>query len=132
MSNSLVELKLLVQMDPEVDDEALAETVEQFREELLALNVEHVDAPVGGDAPVGARGAELVALGILIVSLMQSPGVLTSLVSTVQSWVSRNNSRSVKLELDGDTLEVTGVSSEEQRKLIQLWIDRRSGEAKGK
>jgi hypothetical protein len=30
----------------------------------------------------------------------------------------------VKLTLDGDSLEVTGVSSEEQDRLVELWIAR--------
>jgi len=30
----------------------------------------------------------------------------------------------VKLELDGDALELTGVSSRDQQRLIELWIER--------
>jgi hypothetical protein len=32
--------------------------------------------------------------------------------------------RSVKLEIDGDVLEVTGITRRDQRELIQAWIDR--------
>jgi hypothetical protein len=42
----------------------------------------------------------------------------------VQSWLSSSGDRSVKLELDGDVLEVTGITRGDQRELIRTWIDR--------
>ena len=56
--------------------------------------------------------------------LAQSSGLLTKLIETVQSWISRGGERSVRLEIDDDVLEVTGITREDQRKLIQAWIDR--------
>ncbi len=48
-----------------------------------------------------------------------------------KAWLSCGHARDardarVRLELDGDVLEVVGVSSREQRRLIQTWIDRRT------
>jgi hypothetical protein len=62
--------------------------------------------------------------GALTVMLALSQKLLTALTETVQSWVSRGDGRSVKLELDGDVLEVTGITRRDQRELIQVWIDR--------
>ena len=67
---------------------------------------------------------ELLALGGLVVQFILQPGVLTSIVDGVRSWLQRQSARSVKLTLDGDSLEVTGVSSEEQDRLVELWIAR--------
>jgi hypothetical protein len=59
-----------------------------------------------------------------VVQLVLQPGVLASIVEGVRSWLQRQSARSVKLTLDGDSLEVTGVSSEEQDRLVELWIAR--------
>ena len=53
-----------------------------------------------------------------------SPPVLSSVIDAVRSWLGRNRARGVKLTLDGDTLEVSGVSSAEQDRLIDLWVAR--------
>jgi hypothetical protein len=39
-------------------------------------------------------------------------------------WVSHRGGRSVKLGLDGDVLEINGITREDQRELIHAWIDR--------
>jgi hypothetical protein len=50
--------------------------------------------------------------------------VLKSVVDATTAWLGRQQGRSVKLTLDGDTHEVTGVSSDEQRRLVDLWVAR--------
>jgi hypothetical protein len=51
-------------------------------------------------------------------------GIIGKLIDVVQSWLSSSGGRSVKLELDGDVLEVTGITRGDQRELIRTWIDR--------
>ncbi|MEU4518969.1 hypothetical protein AB0F52_09655 [Amycolatopsis sp. NPDC024027] len=53
---------------------------------------------------MGSRGPELTATGALIVT------------------VGRSQQRSVQLELDGDPLELTGVSSKERCRLNDEWL----------
>ena len=60
----------------------------------------------------------------LVVGLVATPEVLASIIGTVRSWLGRNRGRSVKLTLGGDALEVSGVSSAEQERLIDLWVSR--------
>jgi hypothetical protein len=48
-------------------------------------------------------------------------------ISAITSWVGSVHQRSVKLEIDGDSIEVTGISSADQRRLIDDWL-RRHGE----
>jgi hypothetical protein len=66
----------------------------------------------------------LLAAGELLVGLLASPEVLASIIDAVRSWLGRNHASSVKLTLDGDVLEVNGVSSAEQDRLIDLWVSR--------
>ena len=56
--------------------------------------------------------------------LVTSPEVLASIIAGVRSWLGRNTARSVKLAIGGDALEVSGVSSAEQDRLIDLWVSR--------
>jgi hypothetical protein len=45
-------------------------------------------------------------------------------VAAVRSWLGGSGQRTVKLEMDGDLLELTGVSSKEQRRLTDEWLRR--------
>jgi hypothetical protein len=77
----------------------------------------------GGEPPPGTRAVELAALGALVVTVAQSP-LLGPVVAAVRSWLAGAPQRSVKLELDGDALELTGLSSKEQRRLTDEWLSR--------
>jgi hypothetical protein len=45
-------------------------------------------------------------------------------VRTIQSWVERTSSRSVKVTLDGDTIELTNASDDAQRQLVESFLAR--------
>jgi hypothetical protein len=62
--------------------------------------------------------------GTLVVTLAASGGVLTTLINVVQSWVARSDRHAITLEMGGDKLAITGVSSKEQTKLIAAWLSR--------
>ncbi len=106
----------------EADAEELAGLAYQLRRELLQLDVETVSLARSGQTPPGAKGIEAAAMGILLVKLVSSSGLLTAVADVVRSWLSRNPGRSVRLEIDGDRIEVAGISSAEQRRLIGTWI----------
>jgi hypothetical protein len=116
-------LGVRVAVGPDDDAEELAEVTRQFRRELLALDVEAVRTLTEGDAPAGSKGLELAALGALVVTVGRSQ-VLSSIIAAVRSWLAGSQQRSVRLELDGDVLELTGVSSKEQRRLTDEWLQR--------
>ena len=105
------------------DDEEVAEATLQLRRELLDLDVGAVEVPSVGEAPPGTRAVELAALGALAVSIAK-PEVLAAVVAAVRSWLSRSQHRSIKLVLGGDVLELTGVNSDEQRRLTDEWLRR--------
>lgn len=120
----VIEVGVRVGAGEQADDAELAELAMGLREELLALDVASVDVASAGPAPAGTRGGDALAVGALIVSLAASSGLLGAMVDAVASWVARPGQRSVRLELDGDVLEVAGVSAREQQRLVQTWIDR--------
>jgi hypothetical protein len=118
------ELSVELQAGPDTDAEELARHATRLRVELLDLDVDEVQQPARGEAPEDSKGLSGSAAGDLVVRLVTSPELLVSLIGEVRSWLGRNRVRSVKLTIDGDSLEVTGVSSAEQDRLINLWVTR--------
>lgn len=116
-------LGIQVELGPDADDEEVAEATLQLRRELLDLDVDSVDLPTASQPPPGTRGMELAALGALLVSVTQSQ-LLAPVLAAVRSWLGGSPQRSIKLELEGDTLELTGISSTEQRRLVDEWLQR--------
>jgi len=125
MTGQVSELFLHLDAQSE-DDEELAEITQQLREELLELDVEAVDLVGGGEAPAKAKAGDPISLGMLLVTLAASGGVLTSLINVLQSWLGRQERRSLTLKIGDDELAVTGISSEEQQRLIDAWLSRHS------
>lgn len=117
-------VRLVIDSEGYLDGEELDEETNRLRQALLELDVENV-VETPGTAPDGAKVGEAVTLGTLLVSLLVSSNALGTLVDTVQWWLAGSRARSVKLELDGDVLEVSSVSRRQQRELIDLWIQRR-------
>lgn len=112
---------------PDSDAEEVAEATLQLRRELLELDVDAVEVPRAGEAPPGTRAVELAALGALAVTVAKSQ-LLGPVVAAVRAWLAASPQRSIKLELDGDTLELTGLSSREQRRLTDEWLRRHAAE----
>lgn len=124
MSGEAGQLAAVIEVGPDYDDEELFELTQGLRGELLELDVEAVGLGSEGEAPDGAKGLELLAIGGLVVKFALNSSVLKSVVDATVAWLGRQGARSVKLSLDGDTLELTGVSSDEQSKLVEQWIAR--------
>jgi hypothetical protein len=122
MKERAATLGIHVAVGPDNDAEEVAEATLQLRRELLDLDVEVEQAPAG-ESPPGTRAVELAALGALAVTVSQSQ-LLTPLVAAVRSWLAGQQQRSIKLELGGDVLELTAVSSKEQRRLVDEWLRR--------
>lgn len=122
MSGQHSELAIELLAEPGTDDQELMELALRLRGELLDLDVEAVEPAIAGQAPAGAKGIELLALGGLIVRF--APDVLRGVVALVRSWADRQRMQNVKLTLDGDILEISGLRSVEQERLVDLWIAR--------
>jgi hypothetical protein len=108
------------------DAERLAVLAGHLRAELLQLDVMNVTALQGGEAPPGARGVDVAAIGALVIALGQSAQGLASVVSAIRDWLRRGagGPRSVRLELGGDALELSQASTADQERLIGLFVSR--------
>jgi hypothetical protein len=118
------QLILYVYPDSEVSSEELAESTMDLREEILELDIEQVDFVSSEGVPPQSKGDPSFTWGTLLLTLAASGGVLTVLINLLKEWLTRHERRRVMLEMNGDKLEVTGVSSEEQQRLIDKWLIR--------
>ena len=76
-----------------------------------------------------ATAGDVMSWGSLLVALatgaISAGGVLPTLINSIQSWLTnRRDNRSITIQVDRDILEVKGLPSEEQRRLIDSWIRR--------
>jgi hypothetical protein len=124
MAEDLALLTVRVDAGPEAGLEELDELTHLLRRELLELDVESVGPASTGQAPAGSRAGDALSVGTLAVTLLNSPELLLGVVGLVQSWLTRGSQRSVRLELDGDVLDVSGLTSRDQRELVRAWVAR--------
>lgn len=114
---------MAVAVGPDADAEEIAEATLQLRRELLDLDVEAVELPRASEPPPGSRAVDLAVLGALVVNVTGSQ-LLAAVVGAVRSWLAGSPRRSIKLQLGGDVLELTGLPSKEQRRLTDEWLRR--------
>ena len=124
MTDDQGQLAINLEAGDDVSPFELEELTAAVRRELLQLDVESVDRVSGGPAPDGTRGIDVAAIGALLVSLSKATPVLGQVVDVIQAWAARSPNRTVKLTLDGDTLELNGMSEDEQRRVVRDWMAR--------
>jgi hypothetical protein len=88
--------------------------------DLDGVDLDHVAQA----APDGAKG---IAIGALLAKL-PTKALLAKAVETIRAFAARTG-RTVKVTLDGDTLEITGATREEQSKVIEAWLARHAAGA---
>lgn len=106
------------------DAAELDELAGLLRGQLLELDVDDVTrARADGAAPPGSRGADVTAIGALVVALQPSLELARVLVSTVQGWLRRGSSgRAVELTIGDSTLKLTAASQEQQDRLVEEFV----------
>ena len=118
-------IDVLVQVRPTGDEETdeLLDVTDGLREELLTLDVDAVRPVEARDAPDGAKGLAAIA-GWLAVQLASAEG-LRAAVDALKGWATQRR-REVEVTIGGDTLKLSGVSADEQERIIDAWIARHS------
>jgi hypothetical protein len=119
------ELRIQVTEDG-ADAERLDVLTGYLRRDLVQLDLDDVAALRAGPPPPGARSFDAAAIGGLVVAVGSSADGLRQAVGAIRDWLRRGDGvrRSVRLELDGDALELSEVSAEDQNRLIELFVSR--------
>jgi hypothetical protein len=115
-----IELQVRVGLDSHDEAAELYEATSLLKQELLSLDVHAVDRPSGDPPPPGARAVEIPEIATLLVTL--GGDVIGAVAATIAGWIGRGGSRSVKLEIGGDSIEASGVSEENQARLIEAFL----------
>jgi hypothetical protein len=99
-----------------------------LRDELRQLDGTDVRPGPSQPAPLGARGAGASTAATLVVALMGSGG-LTAVITAVRAWLDRGHEapRSIRVEVDGDVLELSGATAAEHDELVSLFLTRHTG-----
>jgi len=108
--------------DSDADDEDRARLARRLRDALLDLDVDAVQEASTGPAPDGSKGVEMVEAGALLVSL--APALLASVTDLVRRWLGDRGTRTVRMSVDGNSIEVSGVSSADEERLVEDWLHR--------
>ena len=113
------------------DAERLDTLTGYLRRELVELDVGNVTALRAGPPPPGARAIDALAIGGLVVTLTKSAQGVRNVVGAIRGWLAQGggSKRTVRLELDGDVLELSEVTEKEQTRLIELFVTRHAGSA---
>jgi hypothetical protein len=105
---------------PEADAESVQDLTHNLREALLDADVDDVRPAPAGPPPPGAKSAEAVALGSLVVTL--APTVLENLFGMVSAWLSRQ-SADVQVEIDGNRFQGR-VTKSQRDELLRAYLSR--------
>jgi hypothetical protein len=115
--------------EEDATDDRLDTLTGYLQQELLQLDVEDVRRPPAAPAPPGTRAVDLAQIGSIVVLLEPAAAGLKEIIAVIRGWLSRGDGvqRGVKIQLDGDVLELTNVSAAEQDRLITVFTERHRG-----
>ena len=120
--------RVAIELAGDFDPETLERLTDELRAELLELDVDAVEPAPAGPAPDGSRAAaELAQLGTLLVTIASAPGVLPSVVDLLGSWRASGRPGALRISKDGDTLEITSPTAQQQQALVDAWLERHGG-----
>lgn len=112
----------------DTDAEELEELTRRVRRRLLALDVGAIERPLAGESPEGTKGLDPVTLGMLIVTVARRRGAIAAVLDQMRAWAV--SGRTVRIELDGDVIELGRATEEEQRQLVQSFVAKHGDEAR--
>lgn len=114
---------LRLEADDDADAEELDRLARRLRAELGELDVDLRAVP--GEVPPGARAADPVTIGSLVVAFSAAGGVFPGLVETLRDWLGRQAGKhKIKVTIDGDTVELERATSTERQQLIDAFVRR--------
>jgi hypothetical protein len=111
--------------DPDLDAEDRDELTLRLRRELLDLDVDSVSMAHGEGVVAGAKAADPVTLGAIIVALSASGGVLPSVIATVQDWLYRSSkAHKITITIGDDKIELDKATAGQQQALVEAYCRR--------
>jgi hypothetical protein len=115
--------RLILQVLPVADSDAeeLADLAGELHAELLGVDEASFALLTDEASPDGAKGLGTLAGGLL--AQFGTLDELRAVVAAVRRWALRTG-RTVEVTIGGDMLKVTGVTTQQQEKIIDTWLAR--------
>jgi len=119
-----VELRVVLEPDPDTDPEDAERLGRQLRDELRDLDVDGVQPVEGGLPPDGAKSGALASLTEWLVTL-GGGGVLAPVIGTIKAFLTRGaGDHKVIVTIDGDTIELGRATDVERAQLVDAFVRR--------
>jgi hypothetical protein len=123
-TNEPLHLSLYIEPGDEVDDDELDRITRRLMAEIQTLDVESVELLRDELTPEGAKSAEALTLGALLMAVL--PGAIPPLVGLIQAWLLRDKNRKVKIktEVEGRLveLEYSGTISQDELETLRVLL----------
>jgi len=123
-----MDVLLVVQPDPEADAEETDTLVRRLRSELAGLDVDDVRTVASAEVPEGAKSADPVTIGAIVIAMSASGGLFTSVIETVRDVLARQADRhKVVMTIGGDSIELMSATDEQRDELVRALVQRQTG-----
>lgn len=116
------QVTLAIEGGPDTDAREVSELTAQLRQRILELDVDTVQLVRSDDIPEGAKPGDAINLGALLVTL--APSILPAVVGLLKDWLAHRPVRTARVTIDGDSIELTRASSEDQARLAEAFAER--------
>ncbi|WP_328444085.1 MULTISPECIES: effector-associated constant component EACC1 [unclassified Amycolatopsis] len=115
---------LRLEAGDDADAEELDRLARRLRAELGELDLDVLAVPAG-EPPEGAKAADPVTIGTLVVAFSAAGGVFPGLVDTLRDWLGRQAGKhKITVTVDGDTVELERATVAERQQLIDAFVRR--------
>jgi hypothetical protein len=119
-----VELRVVLEPDPDTDPEDGERLGRQLGNELRDLDVDDVEPVEGGLPPDGAKSGVLVSLTEWLVTL-SGGSVVAPVIGAIKAWLARGTgAHKVSVTIDGDTLELGRATDAERAEIVDAFVRR--------
>ena len=116
---------IIVEIADDIDQETLEELTYELLGQILEIDVDNAELVRGESSPRGSRSiGETVQIGAILVTAARSPELLKGFLGLIESWVTHRQGRHVRVEIDGDILELDRASIRDQRDVVHEWLRR--------
>lgn len=120
-----MDVLLVVQPDPQVDVEQVERLIRQLRHALSDVQVDAIRPVTNADVPEGAKAADPVTVGAILVAMSASGGVFNAVIDAVGDLLARHSARHrISVTIDGDSIELERSTTEQRKSLIQAFVNR--------
>ncbi|AGL17098.1 hypothetical protein [Actinoplanes sp. N902-109] len=119
----MIEMKVSV-LEPGANQDRLFRTTRNLQERVQETRVSVRRPPAVVPAPPGTRAGDIATIGEFVVAVQAAVPVVAAVVRAVRQWLadSAQPARKVRVEIDGDVLELDAATPEQQDKIVDGFL----------